>query len=53
MVAVNVIRRTDLTDGWVDLMRIPGTVKWIAAPAVVLLYTYLIRAALRRRAQTV
>jgi hypothetical protein len=46
---LNVIRRADLTDAWVDLMRIPGTLKWMAGPAVLLLYGYLIRAVSRRR----
>jgi hypothetical protein len=45
----NVVRRADLSDAWIDVMRLAGTVKWVAAPAVLLLYGYLVRAALRHR----
>jgi hypothetical protein len=48
----NVARRETLSDGWIDLMRVAGTVKWIAAPAILMLYVLLVRAAFNARART-
>lgn len=49
LVLRNVAALDTLTDGWVAAMRAPGYLSWIAAPAILLLYAYLIRFWLQRR----
>ena len=40
----NISTRDSLTDGWVDAMQVPGTLKWVAAPGIVLLHVLAVRA---------
>jgi len=49
LVLRNVAAIETLTDGWVTAMRLPGALSFVAAPAILLLYGYLIRTWLERR----
>lgn len=44
----NLLARSSLTDGWVDAMQVPGTLKWVATPGFLLLMGWLVVARLRR-----
>ena len=43
----NILGRDSLTDGWVDAMQVPGTLKWVATPGFLLLMGWLIVSKLR------
>jgi hypothetical protein len=43
----NIEARDSLTDGWVDAMQVPGTLKWIATPGFLVLIGWLIVSKLR------
>ena len=44
----NILGRRTLTDGWVDAMQVPGTLKWVATPGFLLLFAFVIVRAVRR-----
>jgi hypothetical protein len=44
----NIARRRTLTDGWIYAMRIPGTLKWVGSPVLLVVFVALISRALRR-----
>ena len=44
----NIAGYRSLTDGQIDLMQVPGTLKWIGIPGFLLLFFLLIRRAIRR-----
>lgn len=46
----NIARRRTVSDGWILAMRIPGSLKWAAAPGFLLLFALLIARAVRRTA---
>jgi hypothetical protein len=48
VLVANVMRGDDVSARWLDVMRILGSLKYLAAPGVVLLNVFLVRAALRR-----
>jgi hypothetical protein len=43
----NIVTRDSLTDGWVDAMQVPGTLKWIGSPALLVLMIWWIVSKLR------
>ena len=45
----NVLRGDSLSQAWLDAMRALGTLKYIAAPGVLILNGFLVHAAIRRR----
>jgi len=38
----NIAARASLTDGWVTAMQVPGTLKWVGAPALAVLMVWAI-----------
>ncbi|MEN3272827.1 MAG: hypothetical protein V7636_1588 [Actinomycetota bacterium] len=44
----NITERRTLSDGWVDAMKVPGTLKWIGSPALLVLMVWAIGRAVRR-----
>ena len=44
----NIAKRRTLTDGWVDAMQVPGTLKWIASPVLLVLMIWAVGRAVRR-----
>lgn len=52
LVLRNVAAMENLTDGWVTVMRLAGALSFVAAPAILLLYGYLIRTWIERRRAT-
>lgn len=45
----NIAARATVSDGWIDAMQVPGTVKWVAAPGFLLLFWLVGRDLLHRR----
>jgi hypothetical protein len=45
----NISRHRTLTDGWIFVMRVPGTLKWVGSPALLVVLVLLVRRTLRRR----
>jgi hypothetical protein len=45
----NIVAEDTLTDGWIRVMRIPGTLKWIGSPIFVVLLVALARRFIRQR----
>ena len=43
----NIVARASVTDGWIDAMQVPGTLKWVATPGFLLLMGWLIVSKLR------
>jgi len=46
----NIVARDTLTNGWVDAMQVPGTLKWIGSPALLVLMIWWIVSKLRGHA---
>jgi len=44
----NITERRTLTDAWVDAMKVPGTLKWIGSPALLVLMLWAVGRAVRR-----
>jgi hypothetical protein len=48
VLAINITCRATITDTWISVMRVPGTVKWLAAVGIAWLYVLVIRGGVRR-----
>jgi hypothetical protein len=48
-VIANVARHESLTDGWIDAMQVPGTLKWAGSAGVLLLFGLMIVRAVQDR----
>ena len=45
----NVVAERTITDGWITVMRVPGTLKWIGSPVFLLLLGGVARRLIRQR----
>jgi hypothetical protein len=43
----NVVRRRTITNGWIYAMRVPGTLKWIGSPVLLVVLIAVVRRAIR------
>lgn len=44
----NIVGEATLTDGWITVMRVPGTLKWIGSPVFLVLLIGVVRRAIGR-----